>query len=103
MNQLSDPTELSRKYMDLYNEIVQRYQSDDIQDLVEALNESLRKHEMNRTNEYYSKILDWNFKVANLDGARKALSIQFSYLRLPSPMMFTVVYDEDDKIWKFNA
>lgn len=103
MNQLSDPTELSRKYMDLYNEIVQRYQNAGIQNLVEGLNESLLKHEMKRTNEYYSKILDWNFKVANLDGARKALNVQFPYLRLPSPLMFTVVYDENDKIWKFNA
>jgi len=103
MNPMTDPTELSHKYMDLYNGISTEYQTSDIQDIVEKLNEALHKREMKQVNEYYSKILDWNFKVANLEGARKALNVQFSYLRLPSPMMLTVVYDEDGKVWKFNA
>lgn len=98
-----NPTELSKKYMEVYNDVVEKYHHSDIQELVDNLNEAIKKKDMKEVNEDYSKILDWNFRIANIEGARKALNIQFSYLHLPSPMMFTVVYDEDMKQWKFNA
>lgn len=103
MNSSVDPAELSHRYMNLYNGISEEYRNSGIQDVVLKLNESLRKKNMKEANEYYSKVLNWNFKVANLEGGRKALNIQFSYLRLPSAMMFTVVYDENEKAWKFNV
>lgn len=98
-----DFEELSKHYMDKYNELTDKRDNSGIIKTIEDINEAIRGSNMDRVNDDYCKILDWNFYVANIEGARLALNAQFSFLHLPSAIIFSIAFDEDEKRWKFNG
>jgi len=98
-----DSDKLSKLYMEKYNELTSRFEELKINLLVEELNEAVSSANMDKTNELYNKILQWNAKVENLVGARKALNTQFRYLHLPSPESFGIIFDGEERVWKFNT
>lgn len=98
-----DFEELSEKYMVKYNEMVDRSNSLEIKNIIDDINRSIKTSNIQNINENYTKILDWNFYVGNIEGAQKAINGQFTFLHLPSASMFTIVYDENEKEWRFNT
>lgn len=98
-----DFDELAKEYMDKYNKLIHKRDNSDIVHTIEDINKAIRGLDMERVNEDYCKILDWNFDVANLEGARLALNHQFSFLHLPSAIIFSIAFDETEKKWKFNG
>lgn len=98
-----DSTALVQGYMDKYHTLVKEKDELDITGVIYNLNEAIRNNDMQRANEAYSKILGWNFKVANLQGERDSLNKHIHGQKLPSVNMFAVTYDETEKVWKFNA
>lgn len=98
-----DTEELSRRYMEKFNELANKFEELEINSLVENLNNAISRSDMAETNQLYEKVLDWNAKVEKLSGAKIALDIQFSYLHLPSPTLFGVTFDGEEKNWKFNT
>lgn len=98
-----DFEELSKRYINKYNELVEKREKSGIAAIVEDINEAIMGVDMERVNEDYSKILDWNYEVANIEGARLALNAQFSFLHLPSATIFSIIFEENEKRWKFNA
>ena len=98
-----DAEQLSKRYMEKYNELSSKFEESDINALVEDLNDAVSKSDMESVNVLYNKVLDWNAKVENLIGARLALHAQFHYLRLPSPALFGIMFDNEDKLWRFNT
>jgi 4-hydroxyphenylpyruvate dioxygenase-like putative hemolysin len=100
---LMDTEELSKRYMEKYNELATKFEELEISNLVDKLNNAISRSDMAKTNEFYDKVLEWNARVEQLSGAKIALDIQFSYLRLPSPALFGVTFDGEEKIWKFNT
>lgn len=97
------PQELSRLYMEKYNELVNKFNELGIDALVENLNYAISKSDMAKTNELYNKVLEWNNKVANLEGAHIALNTQYRFLRLPSPASYGILFDGEERIWRFNT
>lgn len=98
-----DFEELSKHYMEKYNELRGKRDNSGIIRTVDDINEAIRGSNMERVNEDYCKILDWNFYVANIEGARLALNAQFPFLRLPSATLFSIAFDEGEKKWRFNG
>lgn len=98
-----DFEELSKHYMEKYNELAQKRDQWGIVHTIEDINEAIQGSNMDRVNEDYCKILDWNLHVANIEGIRLALNAQFSFLHLPSAIIFSIAFDEDEKKWKFNG
>lgn len=98
-----DFEELSKHYMEQYNELTKKRDRDGIVKTIEDINEAILGSNMDRVNEDYCKIMDWNFHVANIEGARLALNTQFSFLHLPSAIIFSIAFDENEKKWKFNG
>lgn len=98
-----DFEKLSKHYMEKYNELTDKRDKSGIIKTIEDINEAIRGLNMERVNDDYCKILDWNFDVANIEGARLALNDQFPFLRLPSAIIFSIAFDESDKKWKFNG
>ncbi|MBD8347023.1 MULTISPECIES: hypothetical protein [unclassified Dysgonomonas] len=98
-----DFEELSKHYMEKYNELTEKRDKSGIRTTIDDINEAIRGLNMDRVNDDYCKILDWNFYVANIEGARLALNAQFPYLRLPSATIFSIAFDQSEKKWKFNG
>ncbi len=98
-----DFEELSKRYMVKYNELTEKRDNSGIIDTIEDINEAIRGSDMERVNDDYCEILNWNFHVANIEGARLALNVQFPFLHLPSAIIFSIAFDENEKMWKFNA
>lgn len=98
-----DSDELAKKYMAKYNELVDRKDNSNIIQTLEDINDAIKSSDMDKVSKAYNEILDWNFEIANLDGVRDVLNAQFKHLRLPSPMIFTIAYDEVEKKWTFNG
>lgn len=98
-----DSDELAKKYMAKYNELVDRKNNSDINKTLQDINDAIKSSDMDRVSKAYNEILDWNFDIANLDGVRDVLNAQFKHLHLPSPIIFTIAYDEAEKIWTFNG
>jgi len=98
-----DTEELSKKYMKKYNDLIKEYEDTKFNGVVDALNDAISRSDMEKTNELYNVVLNWNIKVAGLEGVRKSLDTQFSYLHLPSAVLFSVIYDTDERMWKFNT
>lgn len=98
-----DFEELSKRYMEKYNELTEKRDNSGIRDTIEDINKAIRGSDIEKVNENYSKIMDWNFYVGNIEGARLALNAQFSFLHLPSAIIFSIAFDEDEKKWKFNG
>ena len=78
-----DFEELSKHYMEKYNELTEKRDNSGIVNTIEDINEAILG--------------------SNIEGARIALNAQFSFLHLPSAMLFSIAFDEDEKKWKFNA
>lgn len=97
-----DTAEVTSRYMEKYNELSKKLEEQKISALVDELNNAISKAQMNKVNELYNQVQEWNSKVDMLLGAKLALDAQFRYLRLPSPGIFGVVYDGEERIWKFN-
>lgn len=95
--------ELSKRYLEKYEALILDFKKEHIEDLVGELNISIKKSDMKKTNILYSEIMNWNTRVSNLSGARLALNTQFSHLHLPSPSLYSVILDGDDRTWKFNT
>ncbi|MFV0469737.1 MAG: hypothetical protein ACK5MK_12515 [Dysgonomonas sp.] len=98
-----DSDELALDYMKKYNELIRRYNDEGIKNIIEDLNKAIRDGNIQVLNTNYGKILEWNYYVANLDGVRTSLNTQFTYLHLPSVIMYTVIFDENEKSWTFNT
>ena len=96
-------TEITERYMEQYDGLVNKFKEYDINNLVDELNGAIDQADMNKINALYNKVLEWNAKVENLAGAKRALDIQFRYLHLPSPSIFSVIYDGEERVWKFNT
>jgi len=95
--------EIKKRYMEKYNELSVRFDELDVSHLVEDLNYAISKSDMSKVNELYNRVLGWNTQVDNLVGAKLALDVQYRYLRLPSPALFGIIYDGEEKTWKFNT
>ncbi len=95
--------EVERHYMGKYNELAEKYRNSGIQEVIEDVNIAIQGSDMERVNKGYSKILEWNDYIANLEGARIALNAQFKYMHLPSAVLFSIEFDQDEKRWRFNA
>ena len=98
-----DAEELSKRYMEKYNELTKKFDELGVSSLVDGLNTAISNSDMAEANKLYNKVLDWNAKVENLVGARIALNTQFHYLHLPSPGLFGIMFDAEEKAWKFNT
>lgn len=98
-----DIDEIKRRYMEKYNELNEGFEELKISILVDEMNYAIRQSQMDKVNELYNRVLEWNTKVDKLLGAKLALDVQFHYLRLPSPAMFGVIYDGEEKVWRFNT
>lgn len=95
--------ELSKRYMIKYNDLVEDFSRNEINQLVEDLNNAITQSDMSEANELYNKVSDWNAQVEKLLGARDALNHQYHYLHLPSPALFSIIFDGEEKVWKFNT
>lgn len=98
-----DTQELSKRYMDKYNELSLEFEELKISCIVDDLNDAISKSDMTMVNNLYNKILEWNSKVEKLEGAKIAIDSQYHHLRLPSPSLFGVTFDGEEKVWKFNT
>lgn len=97
-----DVQELPKHYMEKYNALEKEYENSGIRDDVSNLNEAISQHDMRKVNLLYNKIMAWNLKVANIESERNSLNSRYRYLHLPSVIIFSIVLDEDEKIWKFE-
>ena len=98
-----DAQELSKHYMEKYNALVKEYEGSGIRNVVLSLNEAISQQDMQKANLLYNEVMTWNFKVANLEGERDSLNSQYRYLHLPSIIMFSIILDEEEKKWRFEA
>jgi hypothetical protein len=92
-----------QNFMKKYNELVDDTNISKIKKIIDDLNIAIASNDMTRANTDYEKILGWNFKIANLEGERESLNRHLRGVKLPSVMMFNVIYDDNEKVWKFNA
>lgn len=88
--------------MEKYAELSNKLEEQKINILIDNLNSAIARSEMEKINELYHKVQAWNSNVDKLIGAKIALDAQFHYLRLPSPAIFSIIYDGEDRSWKFN-
>lgn len=98
-----DSDKLAKEYMARYNELVDKKNNSSINQTLEDINNAIELSDMHKVSKAYNEILDWNFDIANLDGARNVLNLEFKHLHLPSPIIFTINYDEAEKRWGFNG
>lgn len=98
-----DFEKLSKDYMVKYNELSDKRDSSGIKNSIEDMNAAIKSSDIERVNSEYCKILDWNHDVANIEGIRESLQGQFPYIRLPSPVIFSIAFDGSDKRWKFQG
>lgn len=98
-----DTAEITKRYIEKYNELNNKFEELNISKLVEDLNNAISRSDMDNVNRLYNEVLEWNTKVDNLYGAKLALDTQFRYLHLPSPAIFGIIYDGEEKVWKFNT
>jgi len=97
-----DTNKILQGYMDKYHKLIESDQKIKIEKTIDDLNNAIENSDTSTANLAYSKILDWNFKVANLQGERDSMNEHIKGTKLPSVMMFAVMYDDNEKIWKFN-
>ena len=88
--------------MEKYNELSSKLEEQKISTLIEDLNSAISKSRMDEVNRLFNLVQEWNSKVDKLIGAKIALDAQYYYLRLPSPTIFSIIYDGEERIWKFN-
>jgi hypothetical protein len=98
-----DSDALAKEYMAKYDELIKKYENSNIQETIEKINTAIRQMDVKTIQNSYNTILDWNYEVANLEGIRTSLNGQFKHLHLPSVIMFTIAYDENEKRWQFNT
>jgi len=98
-----DPTVLSKKYMNSYHDIINRYEFSGIKDVVNLLNQAIAESDSKKINNFYSEIMDWNLHLANTEGMRLSIKTKYSSLYLPSVDMFMIIFDQAERIWKFNV
>lgn len=95
--------ELSKDYMEKYKKLTIEKKELAIANTIDNINLAIEEEDIDRINKNYSKILEWNSYVSNLEGAREAINAQYKFLHLPSVMMFSIAFDEEEKKWKFNG
>lgn len=98
-----DAAEITSRYMEKYNELNLGLEKQKINVLIEDLNNAISQSKMDEVNKLYNQVQEWNSKVDMLSGVKIALDTQFHYLRLPSPAIFSIIYDGEDRTWKFNV
>ncbi|HCO66240.1 MAG TPA: hypothetical protein DIT04_00530 [Dysgonomonas sp.] len=98
-----DTHELSKRYMEEYDKLVKSYEDMKMNDVVTNLNDAISRSDMSETEKLHNTVLEWNTKVSKLEGARIVLDAQFSYLRLPSPSSFGIIFDWEERVWRFNT
>lgn len=98
-----DTEVIAQNYMKKYNELVDKTNISNIENIVDELNNAIENEDMTLANSAYEKILSWNFKIGNLEGERESLNSHIRGFKLPSVIMFSVMYDDNDRIWKFNT
>ncbi|MFT3992699.1 MAG: hypothetical protein QM660_00215 [Dysgonomonas sp.] len=98
-----DTEKISKEYMTEFEKLTNKFNSSGIKDTVEKINEAIKRSDIQEINECYSTISDWNMKVANIEGARKAIDLQYRFLRLPSVSAYIIIFDDIEKVWKFNT
>lgn len=98
-----DRTAIIEKYMTSYNEIVKKYEQQQIVSLVEEINTAISKSDTEKVNEYFERISEWNNVVSEIQGNRDSLMAHDKSLRLPSIKEFLIIYDHTNKEWRFNT
>lgn len=97
-----DTEKIVQGYMDKYYKLIESEEAIKIEKTINDLNDAIENSDTTAANIAYSKILDWNFKVANLEGEKDSINKHIKGVRVPSPAMYAVVYDDNEKVWKFN-
>lgn len=98
-----DTEKIVHEYMAKYNRLIESSEKIKIEKSIDDLNTAIENSDTNSANMAYSQILEWNFKVANLEGERDSINEHVRGVKLPSVMMYAVVYNENEKTWKFNV
>lgn len=98
-----DSVEVSELYMAEYNKLVAKYEAKTISLLLEGINGAIANSDMQRVNDCYNELSEWNQYVARIQGAGEALNRQYKHLKLPSVNSFFVVFDNMSKEWRFNT
>ena len=92
-----------QNFMRKYNELADSDKRSGIEITIDELNNAISSDDMTGANTAYSKILNWNFKVGNLEGEREAINKHLYGAKLPSVNVFAIVYDNQQKLWRFNS
>lgn len=98
-----DAQELSDLYMEKFNELSSAFSRQEISTLVDRINAAVKAGDMEELSRLYGRMMEWNAHVSELEGARMSIHTQFRSLRLPSPRLFSIVFDGEERIWRFNV
>lgn len=98
-----DLLDLEKKYMDDYNKLIRAYTESGIQSMVESMNGAIRDADSQKAQEYLLRIQRWNQRVMALEDTRLSLNSALKRLRLPAVSMFTILYDDIIRQWRFNT
>jgi hypothetical protein len=97
-----DTQELSDLYMEKFNELSSAFSRQAISMLVDDINPAVKARDTEGLNRLYGRMMEWNAHVSQFEGARMSIHTQFCSLRLPSPRLFAIIFDGEEKIWRFN-
>lgn len=98
-----DAQELSDLYMEKFNGLSSAFSRQAISALVDSLNAAVKAGDMEELSRLYARMMEWNAHVSELEGARLSIHTQFRSLHLPSPRLFSIIFDGEEKIWRFNV
>lgn len=98
-----DTQALQKHYMDEYNDLTLKFEELKINDLVDDLNKAISRSDITLVNNLYNKVLEWNSRVEKLEETRVAIDSQYPHLHLPSPTLFIITLDGEEKVWRFNV
>lgn len=98
-----DTEKIIQGYMGKYNKLIEDERKVKIEKVINDLNSAIENSDTTAANIAYSQILDWNFKIANLEDEKDSINKNVDGVRLPSLTMYAVVYDNNEKIWRFNV
>lgn len=98
-----DSLDLEKIYMDGYNKLGRPYAESGMQSVVEAMNRTIREADSIKAQDCLMEIQRRNQKVMALEDTRLSPNMSFKHLRLPAVSMFTILYDDIIRQWRFNT
>lgn len=98
-----DSLDLGKKYIEDYNKLTKAYTESGIQSTVDAMNRAIHDADSQRVQDYLLQVQRWNQRVMVLEDTRLSLNTCFKHLRLPAVSMFTILYDDIIRQWRFNT